>query len=146
MLLARDVLETPVPKVYAWSSEARSNAVGAEHIIMQKAPGVQLEHVWTEMKLEDRLEVVKQILRFQKNWTSTLFEQFGSLYFANDVKKLNSQDPLYFDEHGRAMFNQRFAVGVLQPDENTMMPVEHRFSLIEAHVCEPKTRCGLIGG
>ena len=77
---------------------------------MQKAPGVQLEHVWTEMKLDDRLEVVKLVLRFQK-WTSTLFKQFGSLYFAHDVRKQDSDDPLYLDENGTAIFNQRFAVG-----------------------------------
>ena len=85
--------------------------MGAEYIIMQKAPGVQLEQVWSGMELENRLEVVKQILRYQKKWTSTSFEQFGSLYFAHDVGKQNSQDPLYFDEHGTAMKNQRFAVG-----------------------------------
>lgn len=64
------------------------------------------------MKLEDRLEVVKQIVRYQKKWTSTSFKQFGSLYFAHDLGKQNSQDPLYFDEHGMAMKNQRFAVGL----------------------------------
>ncbi len=46
-----------------------------------------------------------------KKWTSTSFKQFGSLYFAHDVGKQDSQDPLYFDEHGTAMKNQRFAVG-----------------------------------
>ncbi|KAL8710441.1 MAG: hypothetical protein Q9225_007290 [Loekoesia sp. 1 TL-2023] len=108
---ARDVLETPVPKVYAWNSEAQSNAVGAEYIIMQKAPGVQLEHVWTKMEIEDRLEVVKKILRYQKKWASISFEQFGSLYFAHDLGKQNSHDPFCFDEHGTAMKNRRFAVG-----------------------------------
>ena len=78
---------------------------------MQKAPGVQLEHVWTKMILEDRLEVVKQIVRYQKKRTSTSFKQFGSLYFTHDLGKQNSQDPLYFDENGTAMKNQRFAVG-----------------------------------
>lgn len=78
---------------------------------MQKAPGIQLEHVWAEMEMEDRLAVVKQILRYQKNWTSISFQQYGSLYFADDVGKQNSQDPLYFDEHGTAVKNHRFAVG-----------------------------------
>jgi len=64
------------------------------------------------MELEDRLEVVKQILRYQKKWTSTSFKQFGSLYIAHDIGKQNSQDQLYFDENGTAMHNQRFAVGL----------------------------------
>lgn len=79
---------------------------------MQKVPGVQLDHVWTKMKLEYRLEVVKHIVRYQKNWTSTSFKPSGSLYFAHDLGKPNSQDPLYFDEHGTAMNDQRFAVGL----------------------------------
>lgn len=78
---------------------------------MQKAPGVQLEKVWTGMELEDRLEVVKQVVRYQQKWASTSFKQFGSLYFAHDVGKQNLQDPLYFNERGTAMKNQRFAVG-----------------------------------
>ncbi|KAL8787607.1 MAG: hypothetical protein Q9195_007695 [Heterodermia aff. obscurata] len=32
----RNVLKTPVPKVYVWSSNAQDNAVGAEYIIMEK--------------------------------------------------------------------------------------------------------------
>ncbi|MCJ1334838.1 hypothetical protein MMC09_000103 [Bachmanniomyces sp. S44760] len=87
MEFARDVLETPIPKVYTWNSKAQSNTVGAEYIIMQKAPGVQLEHVWKGMDIEDRLKVVKQIVRYQRKWTSTSFKEFGSLYFAEDVGK-----------------------------------------------------------
>ena len=85
--------------------------MGAEYIIMQKAPGIQLEHVWTRMELEDRLNVVKQILRYQEKWMSTSFKSFGSLYFALDVGKQNSQNILYFDEHGSAIKDQRYAVG-----------------------------------
>ncbi|KAJ5599901.1 hypothetical protein N7450_000968 [Penicillium hetheringtonii] len=43
MDFARTVLGTPVPKVLAWSSKASENTVAAEYIIMEKAPGVQLE-------------------------------------------------------------------------------------------------------
>ncbi len=43
---------------------AQDNDVGAEYIIMQKAPGVQLQHVWNHMEIEDRLKIVKQIVRY----------------------------------------------------------------------------------
>ncbi|KAK4169823.1 hypothetical protein QBC43DRAFT_295554 [Cladorrhinum sp. PSN259] len=33
----REVLETPAPKVHAWSSRANDNGVGAEYIIIKKA-------------------------------------------------------------------------------------------------------------
>lgn len=78
---------------------------------MQKAPGVQLDRVWTKMEIEDRLKVVKQILCYQKKWSSISFKQFGSLYFAFDVMERSSQDPLYFDKHGTPVRNQKFAVG-----------------------------------
>ena len=78
---------------------------------MQKAPGVQLQHVWNHMKIEDRLKIVQQIVRFQKKWSSISFKKFGSLYFSYDRRKPESQDLLYFDEHGTAIRNQRFAVG-----------------------------------
>ena len=110
-LQARNVFKTPVPQIYAWSSNAQSNAVGAEFIIMQKAPGVQLEHVWPKMELEDRLKVVKEVLRHQKQWASISFNHSGSLYFANDIGKQGSSDLLYFDEHNTAIKDQRFAVG-----------------------------------
>lgn len=40
--------------------------MGAEYIIMQKAPGVQLDRVLAKIEIEDRLKVVKQILCYQK--------------------------------------------------------------------------------
>ena len=57
-------LGTPVPKVHAWSSRAQSNAVGAEYVIMEKLPGVPLDAVWSQMRIEDRLKVVKAIARY----------------------------------------------------------------------------------
>lgn len=85
--------------------------MGAEYIIMQKAPGIQLEDVWTGMGLKERVKVVEQILRYQQKWKSISFKQFGSLYFAQDVRKQNSQAPLYLDEHGTGIENQKYAVG-----------------------------------
>ncbi|MCJ1472449.1 hypothetical protein MMC13_001097 [Lambiella insularis] len=111
MEFARTVLETPVPKIYSWSSEAQNNAAGAEYIIMEKAPGVQLAKVWKTMNMKERLGVVKQILNYQKNWTYVSFEQFGSLYFSHDLGKQISQQPLYLDQHGKAVKNERFVVG-----------------------------------
>lgn len=63
------------------------------------------------MRFADRLEVVKQILRYQKKWTSTSFNQFGSLYFAHDVMTPDLHVPFYFDESGTAIKSGRFAVG-----------------------------------
>ena len=108
---ARTVLETPLPKVYAWSSRAQENAVGAEYVIMEKLPGIELERVWTGMKIGDRFAVVKAIARYQKSWTSVSVEKFGSLYFAEDLDGQTVDGPLYTDQHGVQITNSKFAIG-----------------------------------
>ncbi|KAG6139777.1 hypothetical protein E4U28_003675 [Claviceps purpurea] len=81
----------------------------------------------------DRLEVVKAVAAYQKSWASVSFEQFGSLYFAEDVKekripaleqfgssslhlvgdfKGKSIPALvYTDEKGKRVEDSRFVVG-----------------------------------
>lgn len=78
---------------------------------MQKASGVQPQHVWNRTKIEDRLKIVQQIVRYQKKCSSLSFKGLGSLYFAHDVPKQDAQDLLYFDERGTVIRNQRFAIG-----------------------------------
>ncbi|RDL37365.1 uncharacterized protein BP5553_04798 [Venustampulla echinocandica] len=55
----------PVPEIFAWSSDA-SNPVGAEFIIMEKAPGVQLFEVWDAMKDSAKLAFIKRLTIFGK--------------------------------------------------------------------------------
>jgi len=76
---ARRFLDTPVPKVLAWSSKGQDTSVGAEYIIMEKAPGVDLERWWPSMQIKERYAVVKAIATYQKAWTSVSFKKFGSL-------------------------------------------------------------------
>ncbi|KAL4867391.1 hypothetical protein BDV12DRAFT_186685 [Aspergillus spectabilis] len=61
-------LGTPVPKVLSWSSNATDNPVGAEHIIMEKVPGIQLDEILPKMHIKDKFELVKTISRYQKAW------------------------------------------------------------------------------
>ena len=110
-LQARNVLETPVPKVYAWSSKAQETAVGAEYIIMERLPGIELERVWPDMKIGGRFAVVKAIARYQKSWASVSFEKFGSLYYAEDLDGQTVDGPLYTDQHGVQITDPKFAVG-----------------------------------
>ncbi|KAF1837384.1 hypothetical protein BDW02DRAFT_586650 [Decorospora gaudefroyi] len=57
MDFARNVLGTPVPNVLAWCSRAEENPVGAEYIIMERVPGIELEQVWPKMNIKDRFAV-----------------------------------------------------------------------------------------
>ncbi|KAF2206699.1 hypothetical protein CERZMDRAFT_52602 [Cercospora zeae-maydis SCOH1-5] len=111
MEFAREVLRTPVPEVYAWSSRAQETLVGSEFILMEKINGMELENFFPGMKIQDRLEVVKAIATYQKSWASVSFMQFGSLYFPADVGE-SARLPLnYLDHEGRQVNDPRFVVG-----------------------------------
>ncbi|CAD6444631.1 e0f26d8e-30fa-4e00-934e-4dc87380c179 [Sclerotinia trifoliorum] len=111
MDFARNVLGAPVPKVFAWSSTAQENPVGAEYIIMEKVPGIELEHVWPSMGIEDRFTLVKAITGFQKAWASVSFKKFGGLYYAKDLEERTGNEPLYTDANGIDITNAKFAIG-----------------------------------
>ncbi|KAG5960059.1 hypothetical protein E4U57_000293 [Claviceps arundinis] len=72
---------------------------------------VELEAVWPKMNIQDRCEVVKAVSAYQKFWASVSFEQFGSLYFAEDLKGENVTALVYTDSQGRRVEDPRFVVG-----------------------------------
>ncbi|KAJ4992998.1 hypothetical protein SVAN01_01350 [Stagonosporopsis vannaccii] len=118
MEFARNVLGTPVPKVLAWSSRAYENPVGAEYIIMEQVPGIELEQVWPKMGIKDRFAVVKAIAGFQKSWSSVSFLKYGSLYFSKDLKDTHQHGPLYVGLNGDRITNNRYAIGPSTGREN----------------------------
>ncbi|KAE9365715.1 phosphotransferase enzyme family protein [Stipitochalara longipes BDJ] len=84
MDFARTVLNIPVPKVFAWSAAA-NNPVEAEYIIMEEAPGTQLEDVWDGMTIFDKTNIVKGLVEIEKKLLSVSFTRYGNIYFAGDV-------------------------------------------------------------
>ncbi|EAW10677.1 aminoglycoside phosphotransferase family protein [Aspergillus clavatus NRRL 1] len=109
MDFARNELQTPVPKVLAWSSKAKDNSVGTEYIIIEKVPGVQLDKVWPEMDIKERFELVKTISGYQKTWMSTSFTQYGSLYYSSAIDDTDGCNLV--KEDGSIVKTHRFAVG-----------------------------------
>lgn len=107
---ARTVLGTPVPKVYAWCSQA-TNPVQAEYIIMEKISGVQLEDVWGSLDVDQKIVVVKQLAHHQKTWAATVFRHYGSLYYAQDLDPSISRTLHYVDQDGTEIKDLRFAIG-----------------------------------
>jgi hypothetical protein len=83
-LQARDVLGIPAPRVYGWSSSTK-NPVGAEYILMERSRGVELGKLWPAMSWEDRLEVVRTLLGYDKALASANLPMYGSLYYAKDL-------------------------------------------------------------
>lgn len=112
----RNVLHTPAPKVLSWSS-CKDNPVGAEYIIMERVPGVQLDQVWNQLDVGIRWKIVQTLAKYQARWTATSFQQFGSLYYKRDLTSARSL--AYRDEEGREIVNEHFAVGPSTSRQNT---------------------------
>lgn len=82
---ARKLLNIPAPKVYSWNSDARGGSVGAEYIIMEKMPGIKLATVWDTMHSKKKLEIILQLVQYEKGFATSKFPAYGGLYYAKDV-------------------------------------------------------------
>ena len=76
----------PVPKVLAWNADS-SNPVGAEYIIMEKAPGIQLFKVWDDISEANRLKLIKSLTQLEHQLAAIRFPAYGSLYFRKSISK-----------------------------------------------------------
>jgi hypothetical protein len=103
-------LQTPVPAVLDWSSDAEATPVGAEYIIMEKLTGVALGDLWHEMEIEDQASIIQQVVNYEKSWMSASFSHFGSLYYSKDLD--GHQTGLsYSNEEGVKITEPRFGIG-----------------------------------
>ncbi|KAF2845595.1 hypothetical protein T440DRAFT_502337 [Plenodomus tracheiphilus IPT5] len=66
-------LKIPIPKVLSYNTDAVANAVGAEYIIMEKCPGIELTRFWDQMTGTDKVNV-------------------GSLYYAKDIPDIKDTE------------------------------------------------------
>jgi hypothetical protein len=100
----RSILHLPVPRIIAHSSDPL-NAVDAEFIIEEKAEGRPLGSLWNQWEREEQLNLVTQVVDFQKKPTSISFRSHGCLYYKKDLEgrelrihdlqaQLLSSDPL----------------------------------------------------
>ena len=80
----------PVPKVLAWSADP-SNPVGAEYIVMEKSPGIQLFEVWDNTTEADRLRLIKSLTQLEHQLAAIRFPAYGSLYFRHSVSKASER-------------------------------------------------------
>ncbi|KAB2103052.1 hypothetical protein AG0111_0g8708 [Alternaria gaisen] len=95
----------PVPKVLAWNADA-SNPVGAEYIIMTKAPGVQLYKVWDDMDELDRIQVVRQLAEFEGQNMSS----FGIALVERELARLEKSLSASTSSAPRGSFEEHIAV------------------------------------
>lgn len=77
-----------MPRVLSWSSD-RSNAVGAEYIVMEKAPGIPLFQVWGTMTEFEKLQLIKNLTKLEAQLATIKFPLYGGLYLRTDTSRLN---------------------------------------------------------
>lgn len=101
----KNQLHMPTPDVFDWCSKAASYPVGAEFIIMEKVPGIQLSQVWDQMEGLKKVKLVEQLAQFDKRLSTNSFHQYGGLYYNADRNDLNnrfvvgpSTNRKYFDD------------------------------------------------
>lgn len=83
----RDVLQIPVPKVFAYSTSA-TNPVGAEYIIMERLYGDNLASRWLSLSTAEVKEIMSQIVDIEEKLFSFTFPAYGSLYYRRDVPEV----------------------------------------------------------
>ena len=111
MDFARTVLNIPVPRVLAWSSEPTE--VGADFIICEKTPGRELHHVWSQatrktcyplLYVSDQINSVNQ-----KFLDSPALSSYGSIFYKKDVEAL-PHEPIWPDgKQDKA--SEKFVIG-----------------------------------
>lgn len=107
----RNTLHLPVPEVYAWSSKASENAVGAEYIIMEKQPGIVLSDVWGEITGKQKARVVQQIAEIEITLASAKFTKYEAIYYKQDLPASDNNIPLYINNTGDEVLSSDFGIG-----------------------------------
>ncbi|KAL2367917.1 hypothetical protein RJZ57_007712 [Blastomyces gilchristii] len=74
----------PVPEVYGWSATT-DNAIGAEYIVMEFAPGIGLDTKWFDLTKREQRTVAIEIVEVERKLFGIPFGSFGSLYFKKDI-------------------------------------------------------------
>ena len=94
--------------MYAWSPSTEE--IGAEYIIMERSRGVELSKLWDDMPGPDKLQIVHRLAGFEKALVSTQFPMYGSIYYANNLRNINSNQVIELGDKKNTV-GVEFAVG-----------------------------------
>ena len=86
VILVSTQTHVPTPKLLSWNADA-AGPVGAEYIIMEKAPGVQLFTVWDKISASGRLDLIKSLTQLEHQLATIHFPAYGSLYHRQSVSQ-----------------------------------------------------------
>lgn len=130
----------PVPKVYAWSSNAE-NEVGTEYIIMEKAPGKPLQDRWFSLTPKEQLRLVTSYVGVERKLFSIPFGSYGSIYYSTSLPQ-HLQAHLHSGTGGENGDISRFCIG---PVADYMFWRGKRADLgVDRGPCESKTLIRII--
>ncbi|KAJ9297731.1 hypothetical protein DTO217A2_8554 [Paecilomyces variotii] len=110
MQFVREKLNIPVPKVLAYCSRGGESKLGAEYIVMEKAPGIELGRIWDDLKAREKLAIVKQVASITCNLARFQFPCYGALYRRQDISfesQVIDDDFAVGPTVGRAWFDDR---------------------------------------
>jgi hypothetical protein len=66
-----------MPKVLGWSANS-ANPVGAEYIVMERVPGVQIFKKWDEMGESNRISIIKRLTQWERELAEIHFQPLGA--------------------------------------------------------------------
>lgn len=107
---ARTILGLPVPQVKTWSSNAETNDVGVEYILMEKCDGDVLQSRYDTLR-HHGVDFVRELTEVEKKFATRKFAYMGSLYYKEDVAPSLQNLPLYADGRPDDGAEARFRVG-----------------------------------
>lgn len=85
MAYVRNTIGIPVPKILTHTSQTENNAVGAEDIIMEKCPGVELDKVWDDLSGKQICLIAHELAEYTMKLYKTPFSSYESLYCTSDL-------------------------------------------------------------
>ncbi|GAB7324182.1 hypothetical protein MBLNU13_g07551t1 [Cladosporium sp. NU13] len=79
--------QIPAPAIY-FVNHNENHVVGAAFVLLERVPGVRLFDIWSDLSMEHRLSVVKQVADIVGELADLRFDRIGSLTFDGTVGPL----------------------------------------------------------
>lgn len=77
---------------------------------MEKSRGVELSKLWDDIPGPDKLQIVRQLVEFEKALVSTQFPMYGSIYYADNLHNVHPNQVIELG-HKKKTVGATFAVG-----------------------------------
>lgn len=76
----------------AYSTQPSINSVGAEYIIMERCPGVEIGRVWNDVPGKQKVDIVRQLAASQARLYKAHFSHYRSLYYSRDIPDIKGTE------------------------------------------------------